>query len=63
MRFMSRLWPHWQSNRRREARQSEEKNRARSQLSDAVMQLERRTHNVNRIAEDAIKSMHRGNGK
>lgn len=62
MKIFSSLWPAWKESKRRAARQGEPKNRARTEFSEAVVQLTRRTSDVTKIANDAIASMHRGKG-
>lgn len=53
------LWPLWHKQNEEIKKHEQEKNIARSALASAVVTLERRSNSVTRIAEDAIKSMHR----
>lgn len=62
MKILSTLWPAWKKSKKRIAHQSEPKNQARKEFSEAVVQLGRRTSDVTRIANAAIESMHGGKG-
>jgi hypothetical protein len=63
MKLLLSLWPAWkESSRRRAELQGEPKNRARSEFSEAVIQLERRANAVTRTAEDVLRFMHHKGG-
>lgn len=63
MKLLLSIWPAWKESKRRLENQGEPKNRARTEFSEAVVQLERRANAVNLTAQDALQFMHNKGGE
>jgi hypothetical protein len=59
MKLLNFLFPERKKQREKNSIIEQETKEARSEFAQAVVTFERRAHSVTRIAEDAIKSMHR----